>query len=287
MRSSVISKPVRGSGASSRSRRPRIAIWNASCRSSAAMLRGERVQRLGRVHLVFGEPGHGLAQRDLLQQGRDLVEELAVVGRELVDGRDGLEEPACIALGQPLHEAHDLLAVHGAEHRSRVGLGHAAAAEGQHLVEQRQRVAQAAVRRAREQLHRRRLEGDALGVEDVLQPRRDQGRGQALQVELQAARQHGDRQLLRIGGREQELDVRRRLLERLQERIERMRRQHVHFVDQVDLVAPAGRQVLDVLEQLARVVHLRCARPRRPRSGPRSGPRRSRGRRCIRRRASN
>ena len=35
-----------------------------------------------------------------------------------------------------------------------------------------------------------------------------------------------------------------------------MRRQHVHFVDQVDLVAAAGRQVLDVLEQLARVVDL-------------------------------
>ena len=82
--------------------------------------------------------------------------------------------------------------------------------------------------------------------------------GQALQVELQAARQHGDRQLLRVRGRQQELDVRRRLLERLQERVERVRRQHVDFVDQVDLVAPACRQVLDVLEQLARVVDLRA-----------------------------
>ena len=76
------------------------------------------------------------------------------------------------------------------------------------------------------------------------------------QVELQAARQHGHRQLLRIGGREQELDVRRRLLERLQQRVERVRREHVHFVDQVDLVAAARRRVLHVVEQLARVVDL-------------------------------
>ena len=84
----------------------------------------------------------------------------------------------------------------------------------------------------------------------------DQRQRQAPQVELQAARQHRDRQLLRIGGREQELHVRRRLLERLQQRVEGVRRQHVHFVDQVDLVASARRRVLHVVEQLARVVDL-------------------------------
>ena len=81
-------------------------------------------------------------------------------------------------------------------------------------------------------------------------------RRQALQVELQAARQHRHRQLLRIGGREQELHVRRRLLERLQQRVEGVRREHVHLVDEVHLVATAGRGVLHVIEQLARVVDL-------------------------------
>jgi hypothetical protein len=37
-----------------------------------------------------------------------------------------------------------------------------------------------------------------------------------------------------------------------------MRRQHVHFVDQVDLEAPTCRQVLDVLQELARVIDLRA-----------------------------
>src|SRR3546814_4326065 len=58
-----------------------------------------------------------------------------------------------------------------------------------------------------------------------------------------------DQQLLRVGGREQELDVLRRLLERLQQRIERRLGQHVDFVDQVDLVAAARGHVLRALDQ--------------------------------------
>ena len=220
----------------------------------------QRRERLGRVDLVVREPGHGLAQCGLLQQGRDFVEQLAVVRRELVDRRDGFKQAARVAVRKALDEPHDLLPVHRAEHRARVGLGHAAAAEGEHLVEQRERVAQAPVGRAREQRDRRRLERDALGAEDMLQPRRDQRRRQALQVELQAARQHRHRQFLRIGGREQELDVRRRFFERLQQRIEGMSRQHVHFVDQVHLEPAPRRQVLHVLEEFARVVDLGARR---------------------------
>ena len=90
--------------------------------------------------------------------------------------------------------------------------------------------------------------------EDRRQHVDDQRRRQLLQVELQAARQHGDGNLLRIGRRQHELDVLRRLLERLQHRIERGLRQHVHFVDQVDLEAPDGRHVARVVEDLAHVV---------------------------------
>ena len=75
-------------------------------------------------------------------------------------------------------------------------------------------------------------------------------------MELQATREDRDRQFLRIGGREQELYVRRRLLQRLEQCVEGMRREHVHFVDQVHLVAPARRRILNVVEQLARVVDL-------------------------------
>ena len=117
-------------------------------------------------------------------------------------------------------------------------------------------VAHAAFRGARDGLQARGVERDALGRADLLELRLNLRDREALEVELQAARQHGDRQLLRIGRREQELDVRRRLFERFQQRVERMVREHVHLVDEVHLEAAARRRVLNVVEQLARVVDL-------------------------------
>src|SRR5262249_1174270 len=64
----------------------------------------------------------------------------------------------------------------------------------------------------------------------------------------------------RVGGREQEFDVRRRLLERLQQRVEGVRGEHVHLIDEVDLVAAARRRVLHVVEQLAGIVDLGARR---------------------------
>ena len=80
-----------------------------------------------------------------------------------------------------------------------------------------------------------------------------------------AAREHGDRNLVRLGGREEELDVRRRLLQRLQQGVEGPGREHVHFVDVVNLVPrPAGpqRRRSAVARAPAR---RRCCWPRRSR----------------------
>ncbi len=79
---------------------------------------------------------------------------------------------------------------------------------------------------------------------------------QTLEIELQAARQHRDRQLLRIGGGQQEFDVRWRLFQRFQQRVEAVAGEHVHFVDEIHLVAAACRRVLHVVQQFARVIHL-------------------------------
>ena len=76
----------------------------------------------------------------------------------------------------------------------------------------------------------------------------------AAQVEALAARQHRHRHLADLGGGEDELGVRRRLLQRLQQRVERRRRQHVNFVEDVDLVARLHRRVADRVVDLAHVV---------------------------------
>ena len=156
--------------------------------------------------------------------------------------------------------ASHLRALDRAEHRVHVGRDELAAAVRDRLIEQREAVAQRAVGRAREHVDRLVLEHDALGAEDRAHLADDLLGRQALEVELDAAREHRHRQLLRIGRREQELDVRRRLLERLEERVERGLREHVHLVDEVHLVAATRRRVLRVVDQLAHVVDAGVAR---------------------------
>jgi hypothetical protein len=78
---------------------------------------------------------------------------------------------------------------------------------------------------------------------------------QRFKMKLQTARQDSDRQLLRIGGRQQELDVCRRLFQRFQQRIEAVAREHVDFIDQVNLETATRRGVLHVIEQIASIFH--------------------------------
>ena len=66
-----------------------------------------------------------------------------------------------------------------------------------------------------------------------------------------ATREHGDRDLVRLGRGEEELDVLGRLLERLEQGVERPGREHVDFVDVINLEpGPAGAQA-GILPQFA------------------------------------
>ena len=136
--------------------------------------------------------------------------------------------------------------------------GHAAVAHRQHLVGEAERVAHRAVGGARDRRERFGLGADLLFAEDVRQALANLGRTDALEVEaLEPAqdRRRGLRDLLRLGRREHEHDARRRLLENLEQRVPRFAREHVRFVDDVDLVAiVAGGRVHRALAQLARVV---------------------------------
>ena len=125
---------------------------------------------------------------------------------------------------------------------------------GDGLIQQAERIAHAAMRGKGQLPDRAGFRLDLFLAKNRIELPHDLGNGKALQVELQTARQDGDGQLLGVSGRQQELHVRRRLLERLQQGVEAVRREHVHLVDKIDLVAAPGRCVLDVLQQFARVL---------------------------------
>ncbi len=76
----------------------------------------------------------------------------------------------------------------------------------------------------------------------------------ALEVEALAARQHRDRHLAHLGGGEDELHMLGRLFQRLEQAGEGRLRQHVHLVEDVDLVAGEVGLVVGAVDQLANIV---------------------------------
>ena len=74
-------------------------------------------------------------------------------------------------------------------------------------------------------------------------------------VEALAAGEHRYRHGTYLGRRENEFHMLRRLLQRLQQGIERIAREHVHFIDDIDLEARRNRAVAYCLNDLADIVH--------------------------------
>ncbi len=168
----------------------------------------------------------------------------------------GLEQRPRIALQQRLQHPIDLAVIEAAEHGPHVGGHHFAFAKGNSLVGQAHGIAHRPIGSATEQPQRVGFERHVFGRQYMAQVLDHTLRAHVLQRELQATRQDGRRQLLRVGGGEDELNVGRWLFQRLEQGVERVRGQHVHFVDQVNLEAPAARCVLHVIEQLAGVLDL-------------------------------
>ncbi|ERJ41197.1 hypothetical protein L810_0018 [Burkholderia sp. AU4i] len=191
--------------------------------------------------------------REILKRGR----ERQAAQRHLVGNRKDFR---AAARGKGVEQTHHVSLVERAEHARHGRLGHLVCRIGDRLVGEGQRVTHAALRGTREQAQRLRLERDALFAENPFEMRHDMPGRHLLQVELQAARQHGDGNFLRIGRRKDELDVRRRLFERLQHRVERVIRQHVHFVDHVDLEARIDGRVHGAFEQRGHFIDAAVAR---------------------------
>ena len=159
-----------------------------------------------------------------------------------------------VAREEQAEQAADRAAVGEAEHRAHLVGGDAAGAVGDRLVEDREAVAGRAFGGAGDERERLRLDLDAFRLRDFGEMGGEGFGRDAAEVEALAAREDGDRDLVHLGRGEQELDVRRRFLERLQKRVERVLREHVDFVDDVDLVARRDRGVAHRLDDLAHVV---------------------------------
>ena len=128
------------------------------------------------------------------------------------------------------------------------------AGRGRELVERRDGVAVRAAAAARDE--RERLVGrvDRLGVGDLAQHLDEVLQARPLEDERLAARAHGRQHLREVGRAEDEDEVRRRLLDQLQERVPGGVGELVRLVEDVDLVAPLDRLEDDAVADLADVV---------------------------------
>jgi hypothetical protein len=90
-----------------------------------------------------------------------------------------------------------------------------------------------------------------LCAEHVPQAIGDESRRDHLEVEALDTAEDRDWNLVHLGRREDELDVRWRLLKRLQKRVPRALREHVDFVDDKDLVAISRRSIGQAVLQLS------------------------------------
>ena len=162
----------------------------------------------------------------------------------------------CTAARHDFGQFEQSTAVHGAQHAGYLVLVDIAFAERNRLVGQTEGVTHTALCRPAQLPQRRHFVLNAFSVQNGFQIANNALRRHVLETELQTTRQHSDRQLLRIGGCQQEFDVLWRLFQRFQQGVEAVGREHVHFVDQVNLVAASRRCVLDVVEQFAGVLNL-------------------------------
>src|SRR5690606_12030868 len=98
------------------------------------------------------------------------------------------------------------------------------------------------------------------GFGNLRKPKLDRFGFDSREVEPLAAGENGDRNLVRFGGREDELHVLGGLFQGLQQRVKRFLGEHVDFVDDVHLIRHAAGTNRDVLPQLPNLVDTTVAR---------------------------
>ena len=226
----------------------------SSCVSSGCNS-SRQARRLRRVGIVTVERvRRGLRDRHLLQQHGHLFERAGRRQPALAQRIDAGQHGGAVARSERLHEAGRDRPLDAAEHRAHGRFLQAAGAERDGLVGERQRVAHRAACGARQQAHRAGIVFHLLGGQHVRQMLLHRLRRHRPQVELQAAAQHRGQHLVGVGRRQHELQVFRRLLQRLEQRAEGVLGELVRLVDHEDLVAAHAGLVGSPLDQLACLV---------------------------------
>jgi hypothetical protein len=200
--------------------------------------------------VVRGGLQHEQVAQVLHQVEREAAQVLALVEQALHEA----EESGEVALGEPLDGLHHPVGGREAEDLAHGLRRHLGAREREHLLEDRQRVADRPVARAHHRLDRTVLDRVALRGAHRTDVIADVARRHPPEVETLDPGQDRRDDLLRVGGGHREQHVRRRLLDQLEQRVERRRGGHVDLVEDVDLAPRPRRREQGPVAQLAGIV---------------------------------
>ena len=183
-----------------------------------------------------------------------LLEDATGIGAAGEARVEGSQRRGGIAAGNRPDQRADPLLAAGADDGMDIVDTDRAGARTEELLEERLAVAHAAGGTAGDQFEGAVGDRRPLGGDDLTEAAGDRRGIDGDEVEPLAAGEDRDRELLRLRRAEDELHVPRRFLERLQQRVEGLPREHVDFVNDVDFESSAGGADGDVLPQGADLV---------------------------------
>ena len=186
---------------------------------------------------------------------RQSVDEVAPVKSLFNDAVEQHHYIAHLVLKRQVNHTEIVVGIQLVEVFNHLGVCDVALAEARSLVEYRQSVAHTAVGFLGNNSQSLFLVSDAFLLRYVLQVRYGILHCHSFEVVYLAARQDGRQNLVLLGGGENKDDVCRRFLKRLEESVEGGRRQHVHLVDDENLVLAHLRRNACLLHERLDMLH--------------------------------
>jgi hypothetical protein len=186
--------------------------------------------------------------------GEDLVRHVAEVLPLLHQAVHELEHALRVADRHGVAERVLHVGATGPDERGDDVLVDRGAAENRGLIQERERVAERPLGLPSHRVRGGLGEGDALLLRDADQVLGDDVHPAPAEVEPLAPPDDRGRHLVRLGRREDEPNTHGRLLEHLQQRVERLAREALRLVDDVDLLASLDRRGRRLLAEVARVL---------------------------------
>ena len=155
-----------------------------------------------------------------MQYGKQVIEHTRIVWGKLCHLGHLLQHGSTIFIDDGCQQLEYLPLINGAQHGSCLSLLDSIVAKGNGLVSQAQGIAHAAISRMTQLPERCLFPADRLSIQHLAQILDYLLGCQVLEIELQAARQHSDGQLLRVGGGKEELHMFRRFFQCLEHGVE-------------------------------------------------------------------